>query len=134
MALFENTDAGSEQEVWNKIRAMAADTFEASPLRAASSLELAKLAVVLHEEDILKLELPTDLTIHEMVQALRAMDTKEWTEDLHVFCSEFHVVQKQLRRDEPTETAGGITEAVPDDDVGLRQGTLESMHNQVNEC
>ena len=45
-----------------------------------------------------------------------------------------HVVQLQFRRDEPTETAGGITEAVPDDDVGLRQGTLESMHNQVNEC
>ena len=107
LALFENKADGSEPDVWNQIRAMAAATFDRSPLRAASSLELAELAVVLHVEEILKLELPPDLTINEMVQALRAVDTQEWAEDLHMFCSELHVVQEQLRQDEPTETAGG---------------------------
>ena len=97
-------------DAWNQIRAMAATAFDRSPLRAASSLELARLAVLLHVEEVLKLELAPDLAIPEMMHTLRAMDQREWAEDLHMFCSELHLVQEQLRQEEPTETAGGVTE------------------------
>ena len=50
-----------------------------------------------------------------------------------MFCTELHVVQEQLRQDEPTGTARGITEVGADDDVGLSQGTLDAMHEQVAE-
>ena len=104
LGLFESKEAdGTEQDMWNQIRVMIATTFDRAPLRAASSLELAKLAVLLHVEEVLKLELPPDLSINEMVEALRAMGTEEWAEDLHMFCSELHLVQEELRQDEPKE-------------------------------
>jgi hypothetical protein len=133
LGLFHDKADESEPDEWNQIRAMAATTFDRSPLRAASSLELVKLAVILYVEGALKLDLPQDLTINEMVLLLRTMDTQEWPEDLHIFCCELHVVQEQLRQDQPLESAGGITEAVPDDDVGLRQSTLESMTKHAGE-
>ena len=37
--------------------------------------------VLLHVAEILKLELPPDMTINEMMQALRAMNTQEWAEE-----------------------------------------------------
>ena len=55
------------------------------------------------------------------------MGTEEWSEDLHMFCSELHLVQEELREDEPKESAGGISEPAPDDDVGLREGSLDLM-------
>ena len=130
---FHDEADESEPDEWNQIRALAATTFDRSPLRAASSLELVKLAVILYAKGVLKLDLPQDLTINEMVVLLRTMDTQEWHEDLHIFCCELHVVQEQLRQDQPLESAGGITEAVPDDDVGLRQNALESMTKHAGE-
>ncbi len=133
LSLFHDEADESEPDEWNQIRALAATTFDRSPLRAASSLELVKLAVILYAKGVLKLDLPQDLTINEMVVLLRTMDTQEWHEDLHIFCCELHVVQEQLRQDQPLESAGGITEAVPDDDVGLRQNALESMTKHAGE-
>ena len=46
--LFEGKADGNEQDPWNQIRAMAATTFDKAPLRAASSLEHVRLAVVVH--------------------------------------------------------------------------------------
>ena len=46
--LFESKADGGEPDAWNQIRAMAASTFDRAPLRAASSLVPAKLAVLLH--------------------------------------------------------------------------------------
>ena len=70
---------------------MAASTFDRAPLRAATSLEPAKLAVLLYVEEILKLDLPPDLSFNELVGAVRAMNVDEWPEDFHMFCSELHV-------------------------------------------
>ena len=46
---------------------MEATTFDGSPLRAASSLGPARLAVLLRVEEIANLELPPDLSINDMV-------------------------------------------------------------------
>ena len=71
---------------------MAATAFDVSLLLSASALEIAKLAVLLHIEEVLKLELPSDLNSSEMVQLLRTMATQKWSGDLHLFCCELHVV------------------------------------------
>ena len=59
------------------------------------------------------------------------MGPDEWSEDLHMFCIEIHIVQEELRRDEPVESFGGISEAPPGDDVGLRQGSLDALAQEV---
>ena len=58
-----------EQDIWNHLRAMAARN-DISPLRVASSLEPARLAVLLHVQEILNLQLPPDLSLNDMVQSI----------------------------------------------------------------
>jgi hypothetical protein len=61
------------------------------------------------------------------------MNVDEWPEALHMLRSELHVVQEELRGEETVESAGGISEAVPGDDVGLRQGTVDAIAKDVAE-
>ena len=134
LTLFDRAADESEPDAWNEIRAMAARIFDKAPLRAASALEPAKVAVLFHVEEILNLDLSADLTANQMVETVREMAVEEWAADLHMFCSELHVVQDELLRDggsETMESAGGISEGKPDDDVGLRQNTLETMAGEV---
>ena len=61
----------------------------------------------------MNLELSADLTVNQMVETVRAMAVEEWAADLHMFCSELHVVQDEPRRDggsETVESAGGVSE------------------------
>ena len=118
-------------DAWNVIRAMAACTFDSQFYRMATSLDLARFAVLLHTEGVLSLGFPAAFTVNDMTIAVRSLPIDEWTEDLHMLCSELHVIQAELKIDEPTETAGGITEQPPDDDVGLRQGALDSLAKEV---
>jgi hypothetical protein len=46
---------------------------------------------------------------------------------------ELHVVAEELRGEKTVESAGGISEAVPGDDVGLRQGTVDAIAKDVAE-
>ena len=50
--------------------------------------------------------------------------------DLHLLCTEIHLIQEELSCDAPIETAGGVSSALPDDDVGLRLGSLEKMADE----
>ena len=82
----------------------------------------------------MRLDLPADLAEDDMVRTLREMPVEEWAVDLHMFLSDLHVIQEELQRDADGDTlhsAAGISEAGPDDDVGLRLNTLDSMAGAV---
>ena len=129
--LFDSKGEDNEQYPWNQVRTLAASTFGKPPLRMAATLEVARLAVLLASEEVLHVDLAPELTVDEMVSALRALAVDEWPDDLHLLCAEVNLIQEEFARDAPVETAGGVSAALPDDDVGLRHGALESMADEV---
>ena len=61
-------------------------------LRLAATLEVVRLAVLLGSDDMLQLDLPPDLSIDEMVTALQTLPADEWPGDLHLLCTEIHLI------------------------------------------
>ena len=86
--------------------------------------------MLLGSEEVLELDLPPDLSIDEMATALQTLPAEEWPADLHLLCTEIHVIQEELSSDAPFETAGGVSAASPDDDVGLRLDSLDAMADE----
>jgi hypothetical protein len=123
--------ADADPDRWNQVRRMAATTFAAALLHMASGIEPAKLAVLFSAEEILGLDLASGLSVQDMVAALATTGPDEWSEGLHMFRIEIHIVQEEFRRDEPVESVGGIFEAPPGDDVGLRQGSVDALAQEV---
>ena len=106
MNLFDSKGEDNEQDPWNQVRTLAASTFGKPPLRMAAALEVARLAVLLASEEVLHLDLAPELTVDEMVSALRALAVDEWPDDLHLLCAEVNLIQEEFARDAPVETAG----------------------------
>ena len=129
--LFDSKGEDHEQDPWNQVRTLAASTFGKPPLRMAATLEVARLAVLLGSEEVLQLDLAPDLTINEMAAALRALAVDEWPDDLHLLCAEVNLIQEELSQDAPVQTVGGVSAAQPDDDIGLRQGSLDAMADEI---
>ena len=129
--VFDGSGEDTEQDPWNQVRTLAASTFGKPPLRMTTSLEVVRLAVLLGSEEILQLDLAPELSTDEMISVLRALPVDEWPEDLHLLCSEINLIQEELSSDAPIETAGGVSAASPDDDVGLRLGSLDAMASEI---
>lgn len=130
---FDSKEEDKDRDPWNQVRALAASTFGRPPLRLAATLEIARLAVLLGSEEILQLDFAPDLTADETLAGLRALAVEEWPDDLNLLCAEISLIQEDISHDSPIETAGGVSTTAPDDDVGLRHDSLDSMAQAVSQ-
>ena len=72
----------SDADIWNQVRKIAAEVFEQSIFRAATSLPQYILTVTLHSREVLDLGLQQNVPAKDVLQALRSMDGEEeypWT-------------------------------------------------------
>ncbi|CAK0838817.1 unnamed protein product [Prorocentrum cordatum] len=124
--------AGSR--MWAEVRRLVADVFGKSVFRMASTLPQDTLAVALAARGILALGLPRDGDATDTLRALRTLDTNECPVDLHVFRAELDAVMMEEYDEDPQVVHAGTTaSAQAGDDVGLRQGVLDSLAHVAEE-
>jgi len=118
-------------ELWNGLRAMAADILSLSSMRAATSLEQEAIALVLHEHGKLELGLNAAGDAKAMMAQLKSMRCEEWTSHYTVMRQELSAIFLEMMQDEPIISAGVMSEHVVVDDVGVRADCLDDMEGSV---
>ena len=118
-------------ELWNGLRAMAADILSLSSMRAATSLEQEAIALVLHEHGKLELGLNAAGDAKAMMAQLKSMPCDEWTLDYTVMRQELSAIFLEMMQDEPIISMGAMSEPVVGDDVGVREECLNEMEGSV---
>ena len=131
LAVLE-TDVGDAFELWDALRAMAADILASSSLRAATSVDQEVIAVVLHEQGQLDLGIDIAGGVKEVLSHLRAMPYEEWSEDYTVMRQELAAIFLDMMAEEPIISAGVVSEQPVPDDVGVRADCLDHMQRAVS--
>ena len=126
-----DADEPNPFQAWNMLRTMAADTLGSSWLRAASSMPLEIVALVLHEHGQMNLRIAKALDAQTMLAQLQTMPPEEWSEDYAMLRQELLAIFLESAEDEPLVSAGVVSEAPVSDDVGTRSSVLDSMADTI---
>ncbi|CAK0867486.1 unnamed protein product [Prorocentrum cordatum] len=124
--------AGSR--TWAEVRRLVADVFGKNVFRMATTLPRDIPAVALAARGVLDLGLPRGGGATDTLRALRSLDTDERPVDLHVFRAELDAAMKEEHDEDPQVVHAGTTaSAEVGDDVGPRQGVLDSLAHVAQE-
>ncbi len=122
LALLERQlDDSTTSDHWNLLRALAADLQEQRFLRAAASLPENLMAVLLHVHGALQIEIPEQLQGPQLVHFVTHIPQTEWSDDLSSLYNELHALRLLAMQDEPVVSLGGLSAALPAEDVGQRE-------------
>ena len=115
-------------DYWNHLRRSVSKAHDVSVFRSANSLPQDILIAALAVRGVLDLGLPGNDTAREMLQHLRTMDMTTCPLDLTLFRVEVDAIMLELLDDDAEVVHVGATSAAaPGDDVGVRQGVVESL-------
>ena len=92
------------------------------------------LAVALAARGVVDIGLPQDGEPGDTLRALRSLDTHDCPVDLHVFRAELDALMIEEYEENPEVVhAGATASADAGDDVGLREGVLDSLAGAAQE-
>ena len=69
--MLAEEEAESDADIWKQVRKIAAEVFEQSVFRAATSLPQDVLIVTLHSREVLDLGFPQNVPAKSVLQAIR---------------------------------------------------------------
>ena len=131
LSLLGETHDDVSFDLWNAVRAMAADLFGVSWYRGASSLPIEIIALVLKENDLMEFDFAASVDVEETLKQLQTVPPEEWSVGYHMMHEEVQAVLLEQSSEEAPVSTGCVSELPAADDTGLRSACLQAMADRA---